>query len=641
MSASAGSPERDHPEGAPLEGPAPDGAVVDGLVTAILSQEGAAPDPARSIGRHSLRLARAGSGPLDLAELPLLRVDDAPGADLSVRGLIGRGGMGQVELALQRCLRRDVALKRLHAEAGPADAEALVQEALHTGSLEHPNVVPVHQLGRDAQDRPLLLMQRVSGVTWLELLEDPDHARWAELPQDRLSFHLDVLRQVCNALHYAHNKGLLHRDLKPENVMLGRYGEVYLLDWGLAVPLDQPRAPDGPIVGTPAYFAPEMADLSQPLSVRTDVYLLGATLHHVLTGAPRHTRGPDGLRSVVYSAYRSEPFAYDASVPGELAELMNEATHRDLARRPESAMAFRQRLEAFLQHRGSVRTCAAALEGLVALRALLEAPGPAAQEEVVARFTACRLGCEQALEDWPGNEAARQGLQRCLELRIEHELAQRNKGTAQELLASLPEARPELEARLAALTAELEEEARSREALRRLQEDLDVTGAGRVRAALFLLVGVLAGGGMLLTAALSRLGWLEPTRALRAGYRLALPLVFAGGVFVARDALLRTTGARKIAACAGLLVLSPLLATWTARATQATDPTALASILQTVVLAVMAVAFDARIGWIAAVTGAIALGCVAWPARYLEIQGVGTFLAFAVAARVTQPRGAD
>lgn len=546
--------------------------------------------------------------------------------------------MGQVDLAHQRCLQREVALKRLHPDADSSAEQALIQEALHTGALEHPNVVPVHQLGRDAEGRPLLLMQRVTGDEWLDLIEDSGHPRWSELGDDRLGFHLDVLRQVCNAVHFAHSRSILHLDVKPANVMLGQYGEVYLLDWGLSVRSDDPPGEDRPILGTPAYFAPEMADTTQSLTGRTDVYLLGATLHHALTGSARHTSGPDGMRSVVYSAYRSEPFAYATEVPEELASLCNRATHKDPAQRPASALEFRQALEAFLQHRGSVRTCSNAETALARLRtALAGEAGDVDRERLIASFTAARLGFEQALEDWSGNAVARRGLQACLELRIEHELELRNKGSAEELLICLPESRPALKERLEALTEQLEREAQSSETLRSMQEDLDVTGAGRSRAALFLLLGVLSGAGLLITAGLVRLGWFHLGFSLKVFYQVALPVVYLAGLLAARKTLLQTSGRRKIAVCAGLLFLAPGVATLISIPLKPEIKTALAPILQAVILTVMALTLDRRIGWIALAIGLTALGCLTLPGYWLEIQGVGAFCGFAIAAKVTQP----
>lgn len=613
---------------------------VERLLGSVRLQEGQGDetqdlDPLLSLGRQSHGSRGVGAAPLALSELPLVEVDTEAG-QLEVREPIGSGGMGQVDLAHQRCLRRDIALKRLHPDADAGAEQALIQEALHTGALEHPNVVPVHQLGRDAEGKPLLLMQRVSGAEWLDLIEDPQHPRWEELGQDRLGFHLDVLRQVCNALHFAHSRSILHLDVKPANVMLGQYGEVYLLDWGLSTRADAPHSPERPVVGTPAYFAPEMADTTQPLSVQTDVYLLGSTLHHVLTGEPRHTSGPDGMRSVIYSAYRSEPFPYPPEVPAELADLCRRATHRDPTQRPASALEFRQGLEAFLRHRGSVRTCAAAESALQRLQATLSDP-ETDREGLIASFTAARLGFEAALADWEGNLAAREGLQACLELRIGHELEQRNKGVAEELLLRLPEPRPVLEERLAALTRQLEEEAQSHEALETIRDELDVTGAGRSRAALFLLLGVLSGVGLLTVAALYRLGWLRVGWELKTFYKLALPLVYVIGLYAARKSLLQTRGRRKIAICAGLLFLSPLAATGISSAIEPVNKTSLASTLQAVILTVMALTLDRRIGWIALAIGLTALGCMFWPEYWLEIQGVGAFSGFAIAAKVTQP----
>ena len=216
-------------------------------------------------------------------------------AQIQLREVIGGGGIGYVRAATQIPLEREVAVKALHQVDGrPASApSALLREARVQGALEHPQVVPVHLVGIDDNGQPLIVMKRIWGTPWNELIGAPAES----LPGagDARERHLRILIQVCNAVHFANERGILHRDIKPGNVIIGEHGEVYLIDWGLAVSLggdhfDLPRAEDvSSIAGTPAYMAPEMAE-PQPggLSAATDVYLLGGCLHTLLTGRPRH-----------------------------------------------------------------------------------------------------------------------------------------------------------------------------------------------------------------------------------------------------------------------------------------------------------------------------------------------------------------
>jgi serine/threonine-protein kinase len=223
-------------------------------------------------------------------------LDDPSGPDLLVLDTLGEGGMGRVLLARQRSLARDVAVKVLKPETADADgALSLLREAVVMGGVEHPNIVPVHALGRDDRGHPVLVMKRIEGTSWRALLDDDAHPTWTALLAahgDRVSAHLEVLMRVADAAHFAHARGVIHRDIKPENVMVGAFGEVYLVDWGIAIRVGRTQ-PDGDgafrIRGTPAYMAPEMigGDPTR-LDARTDVYLLGATLHEVLTRTPRH-----------------------------------------------------------------------------------------------------------------------------------------------------------------------------------------------------------------------------------------------------------------------------------------------------------------------------------------------------------------
>lgn len=419
---------------------------------------------------------------------------DAPSTehthDLLVLAKLGEGGMGKVLLARQRSLAREVAVKVLRPEHSDfEDAQALLREAVVMGGIEHSNIVPVHALGRDEKNHPVLVMKRIDGTSWRELLHDPDHPRWRALIDahgDRLTANLEVLMRVADATHFAHARGIVHRDIKPDNVMVGSFGEVYLVDWGIAVRLDRDRAPSerhGPqIRGTPMYMAPEMisGDLDR-IDARTDVYLLGATLHEVLTRLPRH-QGTN-LHAVLYSAHVSKPFAYEADVPEELAALCNDATHLDPARRPQSAQEFRRRVAEFLGHRASLTLAATAQSRLATLEAGLAG---ASLDDATARRLATEslFGFSQSLEVWSANPRAKEGLSRARRCLFEYELSRENLDAARALAHELEDDTAETRARLEGLSTTLKaRRLREAEALQEVHErDLSVKASERLPA---------------------------------------------------------------------------------------------------------------------------------------------------------------
>jgi tetratricopeptide (TPR) repeat protein len=273
-------------------------------------------DPARTVDRvdAGTRLAASELPPESLGRFALA-------------GEIGRGGMGCVLRGHDPDLDRDLAIKiLLPAHRGHAELERrFLEEARIAGRLEHPGVPPVHELGRAEDGRPFFAMKLIRGQTLAELLREqtvgPASSRpettagWKPAPQDLPRF-LAVFEQVCQTLAYAHAHGVIHRDLKPANVMVGKYGEVQVMDWGLAKVLDEAsrerkRPEDGPtaatgtffpgspglsqagsVLGTPAYMPPEQArGQIDKLDERADVFGLGAILCEVLTGSPPFSRG--------------------------------------------------------------------------------------------------------------------------------------------------------------------------------------------------------------------------------------------------------------------------------------------------------------------------------------------------------------
>ena len=308
-----------------------------------------------------------------------------------IEKLIGDGSMGQVFKVFDKDLRRHLAMKLLKRPSGSKESSddpgflrrqsRFMEEAQITSQLDHPAIVPVHDFGISPSGRVYFTMKHVKGTELLEVFRmvHAERAGWT------MSRALTILRTVCNAMAYAHDKGVLHRDLKPTNVMVERFGSVYVMDWGLVRVISQdhgsvtlsdgevtvaaesdrsdrarvnPDAPDvthqGDSVGTPAYMAPEQArgELDR-VGPATDVYGVGAMLYHLVTGFVPYTDGVEvpGAADVLRSVKRVPPTPArklaPLADPGLLA-IIDRAMKRDPADRHGSMEKLRDDISSYL-----------------------------------------------------------------------------------------------------------------------------------------------------------------------------------------------------------------------------------------------------------------------------------------------------
>lgn len=282
--------------------------------------------------------------------------------------LLGRGGMGEVKLAHDHDIGRKVAVKRLLDDANPHAVARFIDEVRTVGSLEHPNIVPIHDVGVDEDGALFFVMKYVEGET-LTSIVDKLAAGDAEYHR-RYGFEarLDLFAGLLRALQYAHSQGLVHRDVKPENIMVGRYGEVVLMDWGIAhlMRTEEHRANvgaidrattetvDGAVVGTPQYMSPEQT-IGQVVELdgRSDLYSAFVVLYELLVLAPYVEAKKTAMQTVLAAEERSLVSVIDpnfdnphqAAVPIELRYFLRHGLAHDKNDRFEDALEVIQQLE--------------------------------------------------------------------------------------------------------------------------------------------------------------------------------------------------------------------------------------------------------------------------------------------------------
>ncbi len=333
-----------------------------------------------------------------------LKIIASPESTFKTNGILGEGGMGVVYLAEQPILNREVAIKKIRFPSR-AKTLALLEEARITGLLEHPGVVPIHQIIWKAETEEIeVVMKRVQGTTLADMLSKENLFKNPEPI-------LKSLIKICEALEYAHSKGIIHRDIKNENIMIGEFGEAYLLDWGIALDMNRKSSHSTCLAGTLSNMAPEMlrGNLNK-VNEQTDIYLLGASIHELLTNEYRHSG--DTVDELISQIEKSEPYKYGEDVPSEIGKLINACCHKDMDKRPKSVSIIRKKLESFIQIRQAHELCKSALISLKDFQNLVN-DGNLNHNKTIElhnKFHLARFGFEHALSIAPGMETAKQGL---------------------------------------------------------------------------------------------------------------------------------------------------------------------------------------------------------------------------------------
>ncbi len=253
-------------------------------------------------------------------------VDNPEIPEYDVLSELGKGNMGIVYEARQSSLNRELAIKSLKPKEGSAryEQEMFVSEAVVTANLVHPNIVPIHDLGRTDDGKLFYSMKKVMGVSWDKTIREKS-----------LEDNLDIFMKMCDAVAYAHSRGVVNRDLKPENVVVGAYGEVIVLDWGLAVTNERFPKPESILLdyrggaGTPVYMAPELvSDDISAIGEHSDIYLLGAILFELLEGFPPHLlrefwelENPQEQFASIVTAVMTNQIERQVTHPGELMDI--------------------------------------------------------------------------------------------------------------------------------------------------------------------------------------------------------------------------------------------------------------------------------------------------------------------------------
>jgi serine/threonine protein kinase/WD40 repeat protein len=310
-------------------------------------------------------------------------------SDYTILKKIADGGMGSVFVGNQTSLKREVAIKTIKEDYhGDADSEAqFLIEALVMGELQHPNIVPIHELGTNGDGLYFYAMKYVGGDSWETKIQT--------LPLDE---NLEILFKVCDAIAFAHSHHILHRDLKPANVMLGKFGEVMVMDWGMAssaIPGEKAElfGNDTTMGGTPAYMAPECAEADAALiGPHTDIYMLGALLYEIIAGVPPRRR--ENVEEALKAAALNEIDETDDD--SELMHIALKALRTKPQDRFPDVEAFKQAIRGYRSHQESLT---------LSMRAQQHLEG-AIERQDYDEFQSAIYSADEAIALWPDNPDA-------------------------------------------------------------------------------------------------------------------------------------------------------------------------------------------------------------------------------------------
>ena len=308
--------------------------------------------------------------------------------DYEIVSKLGEGGMGVVYSAIQKTLDRKVAIKAI--KAGKATSEEsrskFFYEAQITSDLDHPNIVPIHEMGANDDGTLFYSMKMVNGTPWENAILDKTREE-----------NIEILMKVCDAVAFAHNRNIIHRDLKPENVMLGAFGEVLVMDWGLAVNMNSTKSFG--MSGTPVYMAPEMAkhELSK-IGKASDIYILGGILFQIIVGKAPH-KGKT-VRECMSNAMQN--INIDPGFEDPLLDIANHAMAMEPAARYASVVEFQEAIREHLRYAQSIALTHRAEELLTS----------SIRDQDYQGFSRALFSMQDAIELWPGNQAAKDGLHR-------------------------------------------------------------------------------------------------------------------------------------------------------------------------------------------------------------------------------------
>ena len=409
-----------------------------------------------SLGRSRLTISRRHFG--DTAEQEGF-------ADYELQEVLGEGGMGVVYSARQASVDRAIAVKMMKDGAGDQQKSLFLAEAAVTGDLDHPNIVPIHDLGSNDRGDLFYAMKQVRGTSWKDTID-----------ANSLDENVEILMRTCDAIAFAHAKGIVHRDLKPENVMLGEFGEVLVMDWGLAASLQEdgkavPIEQTSGVGGTPAYMAPEMAAAeADRIDRRSDIYLLGAILYEIVTGKRPHTG--DNVLQALHHARENRIQQTEKS--GELVQIALKAMATDPQERYQSVGEMQRAIRAYRDHEQSEKLAERA-------RNLLEEARRSGEYDGYAR---AMHEFESSLALWEKNGHARRG---AAQTRLEYARLAYDRADLDLALSLLEEGRAQHQQLREKILAARRRRQQSERNMRRLKRTALILGATFV---LSLIVGI-------------------------------------------------------------------------------------------------------------------------------------------------------